>query len=74
MVFSHPRELDHSNPFHEAVASRVRGLVEGVCATGEHPVTWNLTNEPGACVPAGLYFARLTVAGRTLVQRIATLE
>ena len=53
---------------------RVRELVAGAQGAGEHAVPWDLRDDTGRPVQAGLYFARLTFAGRTLVRRIAALR
>jgi hypothetical protein len=57
---------------HSVDGRRVRTLARGIFEAGEHAVTWEGTDDHGAPVRPGLYFARLDVAGarwtRTLVR------
>lgn len=55
----------------DASGRLVRGLAAGERTAGEHAIAWDLRDGAGQAVGAGLYFARLECAGRTLVRRIA---
>ncbi len=48
---------------------QVLSLADGTFAAGRHSLAW--ANGRGATLGAGLYFARLQVAGRTFTQRFA---
>ena len=52
----------------------VRTLASGNWTAGEHELGWNLRDESGRAVDAGLYLARLEVEGRSAVQRFTTLR
>ena len=49
---------------------RVRTLVDASMTLGDHEVVWDGRDESGQAVAPGLYFDRLTSAGRTLSRRI----
>ena len=53
---------------------RVRELASGAQAAGEHALAWDLRDEAGRSVGAGLYFARLEAEGQVLTQKLATLR
>ena len=53
---------------------RVRELVSGVQAGGTHDVVWDLRDEHGERLPAGISFARLEVDGRSLSEKLVTLR
>ncbi len=44
---------------------RVKTLVRGTLDAGVHSARWNGTDENGTAVKAGVFFARLTIAGAT---------
>ena len=54
----------------DASGRTVRTLARGTAAAGHHSVEWNGRDEAGRAVPAGIYFARLQTAGRSLTQRL----
>ncbi len=56
---------------YDASGRRVRVLVSGSREGGEQADAWDLRDDAGAPVSAGLYFARLEFAGRSLVRRVA---
>ena len=58
----------------DVTGRRVRGLVSGSRPAGEHAIDWDLRDERGATVGLGIYFARLEVDRRTLIQRLATVR
>jgi hypothetical protein len=49
-------------------------LADADLAAGAHTATWSGADAAGHAVPAGVYFARLSVAGRELTQRMLRLE
>jgi|KBSSwiStaDraftv2_1062776.scaffolds.fasta_scaffold98823_2 hypothetical protein len=53
---------------------RVRELVSGMQAGGTHDVVWDLRDERGERLPAGISFARLEVDGRSLSEKLVTLR
>ena len=72
--FALPRETRVRLAVYDAAGRRVRDLVSGVLPAGGHAIGWNLLDERGRAVGAGLYFVRLEAEGRSLVQRVAALE
>lgn len=56
---------------YDAAGRRVRELANGVQQAGEHSSAWDLSDDGGRAVGAGLYFARFEAEGRTLVRRVA---
>ncbi|MBI5711146.1 MAG: hypothetical protein HZC42_12735, partial [Candidatus Eisenbacteria bacterium] len=69
--FALPREARVELAIFDAAGRRVRTLVAGVRAGGEHAPRWDLSDEAGRSVGAGLYFARLEAEGQRLVRRLA---
>jgi len=69
--FAMPRAGAARLAVYDAAGRLVRELAGGVYAAGEHVVDWDLSDNTGRTLNAGLYFARLEAAGRTLVRRIA---
>src|SRR5262249_12320742 len=59
---------------YDATGRRVRDLVSGVEPAGPHEVTGNLNGDDGHRLPAGVSFARLEVEGRTLAEKLVTLQ
>jgi hypothetical protein len=55
----------------DAGGRRVRTLADGARPAGAYAPTWDLRDDAAREVPAGLYFARLSVGKRALVRRIA---
>jgi len=53
---------------------RVRELVSGTAQGGEHAINWDLRDDRGGAVGLGIYFARLEVERRPLVQRLAKVR
>ena len=58
----------------DASGRRVRGLTSGAEPAGEHALAWDLRDEGGRVVDAGLYFARLEAEGRTLTHKLVTIR
>lgn len=55
---------------HDLVGRAVATLIDGEVPAGRHSVKW----QRGASASAGVYFARIRVAGQTLVQRVVVLK
>ena len=53
---------------------RVRTLRNGERLAGSHVEVWDGRDDQGMPLASGVYFARLEVAGRTLVQRLALIR
>jgi hypothetical protein len=53
---------------------RVRELVSGVESGGTHDVIWDLRDEQGQQLPAGVCFARLDVEGQALSTKVVTVR
>lgn len=52
----------------------VRTLVDGTLEAGTHTLQWNLSDDSGHLVPAGLYFVRARVGSTTLTQRMTVVR
>ena len=59
---------------YDAGGRRVRELVAGVQPAGDHAPVWDLRNEAGRVVGAGLYFVRLEADGHRLMRKFATVR
>jgi hypothetical protein len=53
---------------------RVRTLAEGSSTAGDHAVTWDVRDDGGRALGAGLYFARFEADGRVITRRLMTLK
>jgi hypothetical protein len=57
------------------VAGRtLRTLLDGSVAAGTRTLTWDLTNDDGQAVPAGMYFVRARTASSTFTQRLIVVR
>jgi hypothetical protein len=72
--FALPRETLMRMTIYDAAGRRVRELASGARPAGEQAIAWDLRDEGGHAVRAGLYFARLAVDGQSLTQKLVTLE
>jgi hypothetical protein len=52
----------------------VRTLQQGPLAAGRHVRVWNRTTDDGAVAPAGVYFARLEINGRSLGRKLVLVK
>ncbi len=55
----------------DAAGRRVRTLANGALGAGEHALAWDLRDDGGRAVAAGLYFVRLDANDGVLVHRVA---
>ncbi len=58
---------------HDVSGRLVRALLVARVAAGDHSARWDLCDERGDRVGAGVYFVRLAAAGTTRVHRVAVL-
>jgi hypothetical protein len=72
--YAMPRAGHASLALYDASGRRVRVLVDGEVAAGEHAAAWDGRDDGGRALPAGLFFARLEAQGRTLAARVARVE
>lgn len=72
--FALPREAAVRIAVFDAGGRRVRELFTGTRAAGEHSVAWDLRDESGRAVGAGIYFARLEAEGQRLTRKVAAVR
>ena len=72
--FALPRPALIRLALYDVTGRMVREVAFGARPAGQHAVTWDLRNQRGEVVGAGLYFARLEAEGRTITHRVATLR
>src|SRR5262245_27792129 len=72
--FSLPREAAVRLAIYDLNGRQVRQLASETRPAGDHAIMWDLRDEGGRAVGAGLYLARLEAEGNSLTQKIATLE
>lgn len=53
---------------------RVRALFTGTMSAGDHEVRWDLTDDAGRPVPAGIYLVSLRAGGETFVRRTIRID
>lgn len=66
-----PREGEARLRVFDATGRLVRELAGGSQSAGAHAIAWDLRDATGRPAGAGLYFAALEFAGRTLTRRVA---
>ena len=74
LAYAVPRPGHAVVAVYDLAGRRVRTLVDGPQAAGERTVTWDGRDDTGREVPAGVYFARLQVDGRTAVRKLALVR
>ena len=72
--FSLPRAAEVRLAIFDLGGRRVRKLMSGMQPAGAHAIAWDLRDESGRPIPAGVSFARLEVEGRVLTEKVATLR
>ena len=55
---------------HDATGRLVHNLLDGTRPLGIHSVAWDGTDQEGAALPGGVYFARLSVGDQNRTQRV----
>jgi hypothetical protein len=58
----------------DVAGRRVRRLVDGPMAAGSHAIVWDLRDEAGRRVPAGLYFVRAVIGGAASSRTVAVIR
>jgi hypothetical protein len=74
LSFDLPRGAAVTLDLFDASGRRVRALVAASLPAGRHDALWDGTDGSGRRAPAGLYFARLAVAGRVLERRLVLMR
>lgn len=59
--------------FYDVTGRRIATPFAGTLKAGAHEIAWDLAGASGR-VPAGVYFARLEAAGRTMLTRVTIVE
>jgi hypothetical protein len=72
--FTTPREAAVRLSIFDPQGRLVRVLESGARPGGQHATSWDLRDQSGRPVGAGLYFAKLEVGGRSLVEKVVTLR
>ena len=72
--FALPHETRATLVIFDAGGRVVRRLADGIETAGEHQATWDLRDETGHAVGAGLYFVRLDAGGRRMTQRLVRVR
>ena len=72
--FTLPRTARVDLAIYDLGGRRVRQLASGAQAAGDHSIGWDLRDDAGRAVGAGMFFARLDTEGRVLTQKVATLR
>ena len=67
--FSLPAEAAVDVAIFDVAGKRVRGLVSGTVAAGDHAVAWNGADDAGRALPSGIYFYRLFGRGLSETRR-----
>jgi len=72
--FTLPADAEASLEVFDVTGARVRTLVAGRVAAGAHEKRWDLSDDAGRRVGAGLYLARLTIGGWSSTRRITVVR
>ena len=74
ITFSIPEGAEVDLSVYDITGRRMRSLVSGRQPAGVHESAWDLRDETGGLVRAGVYYYRLEVAGRTFTRRLIALN
>jgi flagellar hook capping protein FlgD len=74
LSFALPREAKVMVIIYDAAGRRVRELASGALPSGEHSLTWDLRDQGGQVVGAGVYFARLEAEGDSFTKKLVMLR
>lgn len=69
--FGLPRESDVTLSVFDVRGRRIRDLVSTRASAGEHQATWDLRDRSGQRAPYGIYFVRLSAAGKVFTRTVA---
>ncbi len=72
--FGLPRDGAAELALYDAQGRRVRALVAGPYAAGEHVARWDGLDDAGHATASGIDFARLSAEGRVLTQRLVRVD
>lgn len=72
--FELPISQHASLAIYDLSGRRLRDLRSGLLLAGNHRIAWNGLDDGGKVVGAGIYFARLDVAGQSLGTKVVRLE
>ena len=72
--FTTPRDAAVRLSIFDPQGRLVRVLESGARPAGQYATSWDLRDQRGRPVGAGLYFAKLEVGGRSLVEKVVTLR
>jgi hypothetical protein len=72
--FATPRDAAVRLSIFDPQGRLVRVIESGARPAGQYATTWDLRDQSGRQVGAGLYFAKLEVGGRSLVEKVVTLR
>jgi hypothetical protein len=74
VAFSLPREASIDVAVYDVRGARVRTLVRGAYAAGEHAVEWDGADARGREASPGTYFVRLSAGGEDAVRKVQVLR
>jgi len=74
LKFALPRDAVVRLAIYDLSGRRVRVLAEGSQPVGEHSVAWDLRDDSGRALGAGLYFARFEAEGRSFTRRVVAVK
>jgi hypothetical protein len=74
LSFTLPRAGGVRLAIYDIAGRRVRELASGATPAGEHAIRWDLRDDAGHAVGAGLYFARLETEGLTFTKKLTALR
>jgi uncharacterized repeat protein (TIGR01451 family) len=69
-----PEATEVSGKVFDVAGRMVRDLGEGPVAAGWHSITWDLRDQSGVRVGAGMYFIRVMVAGKPFMRPVTVLK
>ena len=74
LAYTLPRDAHVRLALYDVSGRQVRVLADGPQVAGSHTLAWDLRDDSGRAVGAGLYFARFESEGRVITRRVVTLE
>ncbi len=69
-----PQSADVSIEIFNTLGQKIRTLVDGKMAAGEHTVNWNGMNDAGQSVSSGIYFYRMVSDQMTVTKNMVLLK
>ncbi len=74
LSFALPRETRVRVNIYDAAGRRVRELASGALPAGQHALAWDLRDQGGQAVGAGIYFARLEAEGDSFTKKLVMVR